>query len=268
MLDFRGGAISAVHGAFFLNLGNSLPEADFNTRMDKVREKIRKWKLDGDFGDEQADVLAELKVLKRLFKDKEESVDALSTEVVKHRRQIRKEKKERESDNKNLSDMIADLEKDKLDLRRVMLVRALATATQFAVAEKFNGLFSGRYAYSTTIDDIRKKVYSKSNTDAKSTATYRAMIALFAAEGVNEADVPQLIKNIRKIGTNNIHPMTMIDSQGLEHQPDVVEMSQIIAASPVEVVLKDDAVILLRVLAKIQDKNLPLLATTTTAVKK
>jgi len=90
------------------------------------------------------------------------------------------------------------------------------------VAEKFNGLFSGRYA---TIDDIRKKVYSKSNTDAKSTATYRAMIALFAAEGVNEADVPQLIKNIRKIGTNNIHPMTMIDAQGLEHQPDDVETS-------------------------------------------
>ena len=44
--------------------------------------------------------------------------------------QTRKEKKERESDNKNLSDRIADLEKDKLDLRRVMLFRALAK-TQF-----------------------------------------------------------------------------------------------------------------------------------------
>lgn len=66
-------------------------------------------------------------------------VESLSSDILTLQRLIKKEKEDRKKETEDLKKRVGQLEKDKQDLRRVMLVRSLATATQFAITEKFSG---------------------------------------------------------------------------------------------------------------------------------
>lgn len=194
-------------------------------------------------------------------------VESLSSDILKLERLIKKEKEDRKKETEDLKKRVGQLEKDKQDLRRVMLVRSLATATQFAITEKFGGLFSSRYAYSTTIDNVRAKVNSLKCADPLATTTFNTITKLFVDQGVDKLDIASLIKTIREVGTDNSHPMEMVNTDGSEYQPDYTQMKEIIDFAPLTNEMKVDAQILLNVLKEIQVPSLPLLATTGTAKK-
>ena len=193
-----------------------------------------------------------------------DSIDILSEAVGELRQQICKETDERQTEYKKLSDRIAALkmvERDE-DERFKMLGR-LATTTQFFMAEKFSCLFSRRYAYNTSIEEIYHKIYSEENKDTSSIATYQSIIDLFTAEGVLEEDIPHLIQSIREVGTSNsILPIEIINTMNVEQYIDAAEMAKIIDEVPLSATVKADATILLRVLVQLQDDaSLPLLTT-------
>lgn len=84
---------------------------------------------------------------------------------------------------------------------------------------------------------------------------------------MDKLDIASLIKTIREVGTDNSHPMEMVNTDGSEYQPDYTQMKEIIDFAPLTNEMKADAQILLNVLKEIQVPSLPLLATTGTAKK-
>lgn len=184
---------------------------------------------------------------------RKDSIDILSETVGELRQQNRKETEERQTEYTKLSDRIVGRDEDE----RFKMLGRLATATQFAMAEKFNGLFSRRYSYNTSIEEIYHKIYSEENNDSSSIATYQSIIDLFAAEGVLEEDIPHLIQSIREVGTSNSFlSIEIINTSNVEQYIDATEMAKIIDEVLLSPTVKTDATILLWVLVQ-----LPLLTT-------
>lgn len=220
---------------------------------EQLHARIASWTIGGDGDDvEKNRALEELKRLRKLFREKENMVESLSSDILSLQRLIKKEKEDRKKETEDLKKRVGQLEKDKQDLRRVMLVRSLATATQFAITKKFGGLFSSRYAYSTTVDDVRAKVNSPKCADPLAANTFNAITKLFVDQGVAESDIAPLIKTIREVGTDYSHPMEMVNADGSEYQPDYTQMKEIIDFAPLTYEMKADAQILLNVLKEIQ----------------
>lgn len=116
----------------------------------------------------------------------------------------------------DLNTRIDDLISERDELRRVMLVRALATATQFALTEQFPVVFGNKkFRYAFTYDDIKAVVLKtrESNHEAK----LNEVVAVF--EGIDETDIVSQLQVIREIGTVTCHPTTMIASEKTEYVP-------------------------------------------------
>jgi hypothetical protein len=62
-----------------------------------------------------------------------------------------------------ICERISHLERDRICERELMLIRALATSFQYALTQKFPGLFTTHFPYACTFNDISKKVSKQSN---------------------------------------------------------------------------------------------------------
>ncbi len=103
--------------------------------------------------------------------------------------------------------------------QRVMLIRALGTSFQYALTQKFPGLFTSKYSYSCTFTDIAKKVATQNN--ALFNSTLSDVKKLFVENGIEEADISSLIASIRQLGVSTSHMTFMIGANGVEYKPTV-----------------------------------------------
>lgn len=168
---------------------------------------------------------------------------------------------DRQSDIAHLNNRVTLLEWKGMDMEKLIVFRALATALQFTICRKFGDMITSKYAYTTTFDHVRDMVTDKKE-NAQRKKVYQHIVQLFAEEGVEEEDITKAIKVIHEAGTYSNHPVMIEDSSGIFHHPDVAEIGKMIAEAPVEVTLRSDAARLLRILAQLRDPKLPLLATT------
>lgn len=100
-------------------------------------------------------------------------VDKLMQDLETLRQELKDEVDARKQQNSDLKMKIDDLTSEREELRRVMLVRALATATQFALTEQFPGVFGKKkFRYACTYDDIKAVVSKTGDSKVEGSRCY------------------------------------------------------------------------------------------------
>jgi len=226
------------------------PPTKFDKICDAVSAQISLWKGGALVTEQDCDAaLMKMDSLKLKHHELQVRTSAISQELLEVKQLLRAEVIARKADIKKLSDEVQDLKKDKLELRRIMLVRALSTSLQHHLTVQFPGLFTTKYTFSCTFDDIVAKV-TKSG-DAIHQQTLKKIEQLFIDEGVELEDIAPMIKQIRELGTSTSHPRTMVSVTGEEYVPSSAQLEEMISVVSLEESLKKDAKVLLNVLRKV-----------------
>jgi ribosomal protein L29 len=133
--------------------------------------------------------------------------------------------------------------------QRVMLIRALGTSFQYALTQKFPGVFTTKYPYSCTFNDIDKKITALHDTSYD--AILADMKSFFSARGIENSDINALIKTIREVGTATSHLTEMIDANAVAYKPSAADLREVINVVQLPETIKADARILLDALDSI-----------------
>lgn len=182
---------------------------------------------------------------------------ALSDKIIQIQSQWKKTEQELQS---QIDKLKADQESLKADQEtlipirdeglRLMLIRTLATSFQYALTQKFPGVFKTRYPFSCTFNEIDKKVTTQN--DESFHATLAAVKSFFLERGIQSYDINTLIKNIREMGTPTIPFFTkMLDVNGVPFKPSAADLHEVINVANLPASIKDDARILLDALDSI-----------------
>jgi acetolactate synthase small subunit len=148
-------------------------------------------------------------------------ISQLESERICERERISQLESERICERERIS----QLESERICERELMLVRALATSFQYALTQKFPGLFTTLFPYSCTFNDISKKV-SKQSNDTFNT-TLEEVTNVFISHGTDAEDINDLINIIRELGTSSSHVTKLIDGK-----PSAADLLEIINHSP------------------------------------
>lgn len=230
------------------------------TKFDKLVMDITKFVCDVKSGQKMTDqdcdnALAILDKIKNTHHDLQQLTSTLSKEIFELKGKIDAETKVREETNQLMLSKIDELElsnktlyNEYNNMKNVMLVRALATSFQFSLTKLFPGLFTSRYAFSCTFDDVQAKVEKKKNPIFDQELT--AVVKLFQEKGVEKEDVPLLIKTIRELGTEHSHVTTVKDGE-IERKATAADIELAITNADIDATIKSDAKILLSVLEMI-----------------
>ena len=150
----------------------------------------------------------------------------------------------------NLNAKLRELTSERDELRKVMIVGQLATATQFALTEQFSGAFmKTKFSYSCTFDDIKARVLMTG--DVNHETKLNEAIAMFEASGIDETDISSQLNVIREIGTRNSHPTTMISSDQTEYVPTPEQLLELIENTNLQENIKDTAKTLVGILQQL-----------------
>lgn len=117
----------------------------------------------------------------------------------------------RKTDNDKLIAKIGQLESDKLELRRMMIVCQLAQSVQHYIAKQFPPhVFTTKFTHQCTFEDIQSKTNRLNSSDIDD--IFNNVSAKFMESGVvtDVSDIGPMIKEIRELGTGTSHPNTMI----------------------------------------------------------
>jgi hypothetical protein len=150
-----------------------------------------------------------------------ERISQLESERICERERISQLESERICERERIS----QLESERICERELMLVRALATSFQYALTQKFPGLFTTLFPYTCTFNDISKKV-SKQSNDTFNT-TLEEVTNVFISHGTDAEDINDLINIIRELGTSSSHVTKLIDGK-----PSAADLLEIINHSP------------------------------------
>lgn len=187
----------------------------FQKLCDSLAEIIMSWK-DGSVAvteDQCRDALVVINLIKDRHADLQSKTSALSEQIILIQSQLAAEVLLR----KEMQCQIDSLIRIRDEGQRVMLVRALGTSFQYALTQKFPGLFTTKYPFSCTFDNIDAKVTAQNN------ATFNAILAnvkaFFSTRGIESNDINTLVKNIRNVGTSTSHMTEIIDANETSFKP-------------------------------------------------
>ena len=230
----------------------------FDKLCDSLAKTIVSWK-DGSVAvteNQCREALSVIDVIKERHPDLQSKTSALSEQIIQIQSQLASEVLLRKQKEQELQSQIDVLKADNESLirirdegQRVMLVRALGTSFQYALTQKFPGVFTTKYPFSCTFDNIDRKVTALN--DATFDATLASVKAFFTAREIQVADINVLIKNIREIGTSTSNMTEVIDSNGVAFNPSAADLHGVINAVALSDSIKDDARILLDALNSI-----------------
>ena len=142
-----------------------------------------------------------------------------------------------------------ELKEARDESQRVLLVRALGTSFQYALTQKFPGLFTTRYPFACTFKEIDAKVTAKN--DAQFNLTLANVKSFFLQRGIESDDINTLINIIRRIGICTTHMIEMVDTNGVAFKPTAADLHEVINKVNLPATFKDDARILLDALDSI-----------------
>jgi hypothetical protein len=238
----------------------------FEIQYDLLRQKIQGWEtrqmIPKAESDDAIKILNELGKMNQSLKCQ---TDALCGQIIELQHQLALESKSRIETETIMTDRISHLERDRICQsekisklerdricesekishlerensqlvhdriceRELMLIRALATSFQYALTQKFPGLFTTHFPYACTFNDISKKVSKQSNVTWDT--TLQDVTNIFLSHGTDAEDINPLIKVIRELGTRSSHVTIMIDANGNQRKPSAKELLEIIDHSP------------------------------------
>ena len=210
----------------------------FETQCNLIRQKIQGWETRQMIPKaESDDALKILKELGNIHQSLKSQTDALSGQIIQLQHLLALESKSRIETESMLLERISQQESEITQLKRericereLMLIRSLATSFQYALTQKFPGLFTTLFPYACTFNDISKKV-SKQSNDTFNT-TLQAVTNIFISRGTDAEDINPLIKIIRELGTSSSHVTKLIDENGNQRKPSAQELLEIIDRSP------------------------------------
>lgn len=242
--------------------------SEFDKTCDSLAKLIVSWK-EGSLpvtNEQCEEAMGIIGTLREKYGDLSSKTSALSEQIVMIQSQLATERRERQSSERDLQTKIDELQSSKRDLqtkvdklmimsaerdeeRRVMLIRALGTSFQYALTQKFPGVFTTKYPYSCTFNDIDRKIAAQHN--ASYDAILESVKTFFSERGIEPSDINALIKTIRELGTATGHVTEAIDANGVTYKPCAADLHQVINVANLSEAVKADARILLDALASI-----------------
>ena len=224
-------------------------EPEFDRRYNNLKGKIEGWKVGSTVASDHDydSALRDLDSMRR-----ESKISALQNEIFEIKQALRQEKQDRKDEQEKMQLSISRLQNVNLNVRKLRLVCALATAVQFAITQKFPELKFSKFPFSCTINDIKGKIDKAKKPELSE--RFQGIIALFVKHGIGEEDIADTIRIIREIGTLSSHPTTMINEDGVEFIPSAEQLREYIVSlseSDLDSDRKVDASALLSVLVEL-----------------
>ena len=186
----------------------------------------------------------------------------INNDITELRGRLRSEEELRKLENIELKGKITQLENDKLESWRVMIVRQLAQSVQHYMTKQFPaGVFKTKFSHQCTFENIESKAEKSQNPNVKQIFT--DILDKFSECGVDDlTDVGPIIKEIRELGTGTSHPNRMIRVNEfgvfVEFVPTAEEVRAIINEVSLSPNLKKYAHILVDMLIKLVPPNNPI----------
>lgn len=137
-------------------------------------------------------------------------------------------------------------EKRRKEIENIMIIRAMGTSFQYALTQKFPKVFTSKYAYACTLPDIQARLAKYENPDYQ--RIIDEVIAVFTNNGCLEEDIPDLIKVIRELGTENSHLTKVKDADGKERPLSYEDIEEAISNATLAEDRKQEAHTLLKAL--------------------
>ena len=242
-----------------------LPSSNqFEKACDDVLARIKSWK-DGTFelsADEVKWAEDKITWIKQKHHSFLSKLNYLNSDITELRGRLRSEEERRKLENCELKGKITQLESDKLELRRVMIVRQLAQSVQYYMTKQFPAdVFKTKFSHQCTFENIESK--AGKSTDPNVQQIFTDISNKFIECGVDDlSDVGPMIKEIRELGTGVSHPNRMIRVNKLgvfeEFVPTVEDVRTIINEVDLPLDLKQYANILVDMLIKLVPPNTPI----------
>jgi hypothetical protein len=237
-------------------------QSKFNKLCDSLEQMISLWKEKSVpvTVEECEDALKIIENLKETHAVLQTRTSALSEQIIQLQSQLAAEVRLREKTERELQSQIDQLRASNVSLissrdegQRVMLIRALGTSFQYALTQKFPGVFTTKYPYSCTFNDIDKKISAQRNVLYDNTLA--DVKSFFLTRGIVAADINGLIKTIREVGTASSHVTEMIGADGVAFKPSAADLHGVINSSTLSDTIKEDARVLLEALTSIVPPN-------------